>query len=202
MEEMVTTEALEREILDDARKKGEKLLKDGDAEAERLRADYAERTRKALESIAADYAARAERYRAENLARLPLEKGRMKASYVDRLLRNAAREYFGALPEERITVLLADHLAPAAALVGKAELAVRYAGISEKAARAVFARALPEARPAAFTPDADAGSAGVEASTKDRVLSVRATLELVGELLLDEKRGELAQALCAEALAL
>jgi hypothetical protein len=43
---------------------------------------------------------------------------------------------------------------------------------------------------------------GLVVAAGDGSLSIRATLDLVGERLLDEKRGELAAALCAEALAL
>jgi vacuolar-type H+-ATPase subunit E/Vma4 len=202
MEEMVSTEALENEILEDARKKGERLLKDAETEAAKIRADSGERTQGSLASVTADYTARAERYRAENLARLPLEKCRLKATFVDRLLRSAAESYLSSLSKERIALLVSSRLGLSSPLVGSAEVSVRFKGISEKEARGIMASALPSARVATILPDETLLASGLAVETASGMLRIAATLDLVGEELLDEHRGELGRALCAEALAL
>ena len=52
MEEIASTDALEKEILEDARKKGEKILRDGEAEAARIRSEFEGRSASALAALA------------------------------------------------------------------------------------------------------------------------------------------------------
>lgn len=202
MEEIVSTEALEREILEDARKKGERLLKDADAELGRITAESATRTAKALALLAAEYQARAERYQGEHRARLPLEKTRMKVKYIDRLLSSGASQYLALLPPKRASLLVSSLLGRAAALVGEREISLGYKGMDEAEARSIVGGVLPMARIVGAAVDTGLAATGIAVATRDGKLSVLATLDLIGERLLDENRGELAQALCAEALVL
>jgi hypothetical protein len=61
---------------------------------------------------------------------------------------------------------------------------------------------LPEARVLSSAKDEGLPAAGILVVSEGGRLSVRATMDLVGERLLDEHRGELARTLCGEALAL
>jgi vacuolar-type H+-ATPase subunit E/Vma4 len=202
MEEIASTDALEREILEDARRKGERILKDGDAEAQRLRSEHAEKSAKALAALTEDFRLRAERYHNENVARLPLEKGRMKATYVDRLLRAATERYLASLSEGDRAAFIEAILSRAAGLLAGGAVSVRFKGMSPAAARTSVGRALPRCTVTACDGDESLPATGVILTSADGKLSVRATMDLVGEKLLDDHRGELAAALCGEALAL
>lgn len=206
MEEMVSSDALEKEILEDARKKGERLLKDAETEKTKLRAEHEERLRAALESLGAEFRQRADRHRNENLARLPLEKGRMKASHVDSLIKSAVASYLEALPAERAGFLVSGLVAKASGILEGAELELRCKGLSPAAAEELVRSAAPGARILAARTDEGLPAWGIvalalpAAGSGSARLTVRATLDLVGERLLDRFRGELATALCAEAL--
>jgi V/A-type H+-transporting ATPase subunit E len=202
MEEIVTTEPLEKEILSDARKKAERILKDSGAEAESARRSGQERTQKALEALASDYGSKAKRYRDESLARLPLEKARIKAAHVDALLERAMGAYLASIGGAERDKLLLDLLSRGASLVGASPVSVRYCGLGRAEAEALVSRAFPKSHIASISEDASLGSAGLVAATEDGSLCARATLDLIGERLLDEDRGELAKTLCGEALAL
>lgn len=202
MEEIASTDALEKEILEDARRKGEKILRDGDAEAARIRSEFDERRDAALAALSEDFKSRTERYGNENLARLPLERGRIKATYIDRLLKSAMDQYLAGLPAERVTALVGGLLSRAAGLVGDSGVTVRFKGLDEAAARKIVAESLPRSKPLSFAEDPTLASAGLALSTEEGRLAVSATMDLVGERLLDEHRGELARTLCGEALAL
>ncbi len=202
MEEIASTDALEKEILEDARKKGEKILRDGETEAARIRAESGERSTSALSALAEDFRSRTERYEGENLARLPLERGRLKATYIDRLLRSAMDRYLAALPPDRVGDLVGGLLSRAAGLVGSSRVTVGYKGLDEATARKLVSANLPGAQAVSFAKDEGLAAAGLFVANEDSSLTVRATMDLVGERLLDEHRGELARTLCGEALAL
>lgn len=202
MEEIVTTEPLEKEILSDARKRAERILKDSGAEAESASRSGRERTDKALEALASDYASKAKRYRDESLARLPLEKARIKAAHVDALLERAMGAYLESIGGAERDKLLLELLSQAASLVGASPVAVRYAGLGKAEAEGLVSKAFPASKIASVSEDSSLGSVGLVAVTEDGSLSARATLDLIGERLLDEYRGELAKTLCGEALAL
>lgn len=202
MEEIASTDALEKEILEDARKKGEKILRDGEAEAARIRSEFEGRSASALAALAEDFRSRTDRYEGENLARLPLERGRLKATYIDRLLGAAMEHYLAALPADKVAGLVGGLLARAAGLVGDTRVTVGYKGMDEAAARSLVSANLPRARILSCAKDEGLPAAGILVVSEGGGLSVRATMDLVGERLLDEHRGELARTLCAEALAL
>lgn len=202
MEEIASTDALEKEILEDARKKGEKILRDGEAEAARIRSEFGERSASALAALAEDFRSRTERYEGENLARLPLERGRLKATYIDRLLVAAMDRYLAALPADKVAGLVGGLLSRAAGLVGESRVTVGYKGLDEAAAKSLVSATLPRARALSFAKDEALPAAGLLVVSEGGALSVRATMDLVGERLLDEHRGELARTLCGEALAL
>jgi V/A-type H+-transporting ATPase subunit E len=202
MEEIVSTEPLEKEILSDARKKAERILKDSGLELESARRSGQERTDKALEALASDYGSRAKRYRDESLARLPLEKARIKAAHVDALLKRAMGAYLESLGAAECDRLLLELLSRADSLVGSSRVSVRYRGLERAEAEGLASKAFPGSHIASISEDASLGSVGLVAATEDGNLSARATLDLIGERLLDEDRGELAKTLCGEALAL
>jgi V/A-type H+-transporting ATPase subunit E len=202
MEEIVSTEALEKEILEDARKKGERLLKDADAEIQRLKTAAAERSRLSIAALEADYASRLARYQGEAEARLPLELGRMKAAYVDALLRDAAARFALSLSAQDLGALVSSLLARASSLLGSTAVHLCCMGLDPAAASGIFAEALPQSRALSVRVDEGLSAPGLVATSEDGRLRVRATLDLVTEALLGENRGELARALCAEALAL
>lgn len=105
----------------------------------------------------------------------------------------------GGAERERLLLGLLSRAAP---LVGSAPVSVRYSGLDRAGAERLAAAAFPKSPIASISEDPSLGSAGLVAAAGDGALSARATLDLVGERLLDEDRGELARTLCGEALAL
>ena len=200
MEELVSTEALEREMLEDARRKAERILRGADEEARRISDSVGRRGEEAAAELERGYAERSARYRADAMARLPLEQARLRASYVDARLREALGAFLAALPEARVAGMARARLAAARDYLDGKELRIRRRSLSEAAARRAVASALPGARISACLEDPGLGAAGLVAEAADGSAILRATVDLAAELLLLERRGELAEALCAEAL--
>jgi vacuolar-type H+-ATPase subunit E/Vma4 len=115
MEELQSTDVLDREILEDARKKAKRILA---AAGETIAAgaqSWEKRADKDSGELKKSFAARVEKTQAELMARLPLDKRRAHSEKVEALLVSAMQEYLGALSREKILVLLEKALRRCAA---------------------------------------------------------------------------------------
>ncbi len=200
MEEIVGAEAIQGEILGDARKKAARLLDEADEESASTVAAIEGRAASVVEEVMRSSAARAARFRMETLARFPLERTRMRTAFVERALRGALGAYMRSLPEDRVADLSEAMLAEGASFLSGKDLVVHRKGISEAAAGRIASRTLSGASALVIEEDDTMSEAGLVARARDGSVVLRATMDLVEERLLDERRGELAKALCAEAL--
>jgi V/A-type H+/Na+-transporting ATPase subunit E len=202
MEEIVGSEAIQREILEDARKKAARVLEEAEAEAARNVAAMEAKAAEVVDEIVRSNEAKSARFRMETMARFPLERTRMRTAFVDGKLREAVRAYVGSLPERRVAELSESMLARGSAFFAGKAVELRRRGLSESSARGAAARALASAASVDHVEDPSLPAPGLVARVRDGSALARATMDQVEERLLDEKRGDLAAALCAGALAL
>lgn len=106
MEELRSTEILDREIQEDARKKAEKILKDADAQSERILADTSFRVEKIRKEKETFYARKIELAMRDIEAAEPLEKERFLVSFEDGAVSNAIENYMANLSEDKKLALL------------------------------------------------------------------------------------------------
>lgn len=200
MEEIVSADAIQGEILEDARKKAARVLEEAEAESARNVAAIEAKAAEVVEEIVRSNEAKSARYRMETMARFPLERTRMRTAFVDSRLREAVGAYISGIGEERVAILSEAMLAAGSSFFAGKAVELRRRGISEAAARAAATRALAKASSVTQAEDPSLSAPGLVASVADGSVLVRATMDLVEDRLLDEKRGELARALCAGAL--
>ena len=115
MEELQSTDVLDREILEDARKKARRLLAAAEETVAAASKAWEARTARDLEELRRNYAARVEQAREELMARLPLDKRRAHSEKVEALLLSAMGEYLGGLSREKLLALLEGELRRCAA---------------------------------------------------------------------------------------
>jgi vacuolar-type H+-ATPase subunit E/Vma4 len=215
MEELQSTEVLDREILEDARRKAQRLLKTADETAASATASWAKKTERALVKLRKNYERRLEQSREEIMARLPLDKRRSRLEKIESLLQNAAGTYLGALPREKILSLLKTELAKRIAEISCGEvpdaalsagpLTVSSRGLEPEELKALLDVVLPgaawvSASEGANLPDVPGGFPAIRIDGP----AWRATVSVESEVkaLLLDKRAELAEALIgAEVLA-
>lgn len=106
MEELKTTETLDREILEDARKKAYKILKTADDTIAAQDRDWKKKTGDAIDSIRKAYAARTKKTEDETLARLPLDKRRLRSEYAEALLGKASEDFLRGRKREGLLEIL------------------------------------------------------------------------------------------------
>jgi vacuolar-type H+-ATPase subunit H len=199
MEEIVSADAIQAEIVEDARKKAARILEEADEESARTVAAIEGKAVSVVEEIMRTSAARAARFRMETMARLPLERTRMRTAFVETRLREALVSYMASFPEDRIAALAEEMLARGAPFFAGKAVSLARRGVSEAAARAIAERSLP-ASTVEITEDEAPRKPGLVARARDGSVTLWATMDLVEDRLLDAYRGDLSRALCADAL--
>ncbi|MDA8410186.1 MAG: hypothetical protein M0001_07325, partial [Treponema sp.] len=140
------------------------------------------------------------RNHAEMLARIPLEKIRYRTALVDGRVRKALGEWFGGMGEDRIATLLEEHMKASAAIFNGRAVNIRYKGLSKARAMSTVQKALGVPEPSEAIEDPKLAATGLVVHSADGKMTLRATMDLIESDLFDRQRGELARALCAEAL--
>ncbi|MDR1058474.1 MAG: ATPase [Treponema sp.] len=214
MEELHNTEVLDREILEDARKKAHRILKAAEDTVKEQTAAWEKKTRQELETLRRQYAERLERSREEILARLPLDKRRLRSEAMEFLLRRGMKQFLEELSRESLLSVLTGELR--FRLEACAELdretqrpRILYRGLSAAEALGIFKQlglipaaeqppaAEEEQRPAEDLAFIHGGSLpGVLIETPQVRISV--SVDAAAETLLEDKRAELAAALLGE----
>jgi hypothetical protein len=110
MEELHSTEVLDREILEDARKRAFRILKSAEDAAGAVAAKWKKQTGRELEALKKNYAQRLGTAREEIMAVLPLDKKRRRSERGERLLHDQMAAFLGGLDRESLKRLLEGEL--------------------------------------------------------------------------------------------
>jgi hypothetical protein len=111
MEELRSTEVLDKEILEDARRKAQRLLSAADEAAAQSAAVWEKKTKTLIAKAKKRYAAKLEESRKEIMARFPLDKWRCRLAQIEIFLNSAMDDYIAGLSRDRILGLLEKELA-------------------------------------------------------------------------------------------
>jgi V/A-type H+-transporting ATPase subunit E len=110
MEELRSTEILDKEIEADARKKAEKILARAEEESSAILSDVTRRVEEASKKKEAFYSEKLSQIEKSVEESLPLEKGRFLVSFYDQEVSKAFNEYFESLGEEKRLALIEKKL--------------------------------------------------------------------------------------------
>ncbi|AEH40468.1 hypothetical protein TPCCA_0530 [Treponema paraluiscuniculi Cuniculi A] len=202
MEELRSTEVLERDIYAEARKRADHILSCARADCAQLEAHASARVQDITRAVEQLFAQRIAAYERNAQAVIPLERIRQTIRAVDTRVQRALASYFEKIGEEKRLRVLARLLERYAPLIGEQKITVRFFGYCESRVRDLLNQALPRAVLRSLTPfdKAEAWRAqcsdGLTIETEDGTLQCRGTIEEICAQLLSEKRQELACALC------
>jgi len=135
MEEIKGTEALEREILEDAAKKAERIVKKAKEEAERLKANSAETLDGMIAELEARKLEKIAQLRRETFSKMPLEKTRLRARFIDAALRNSVEKFMDALDEAKLGAWCLSGLKKRSNLLTGRKLRMSHRGIDASSLR-------------------------------------------------------------------
>lgn len=202
MEELRSTDILDKEIQDDARKKAEKILKNADVQGQQILADvetWLESAKKDRESY---YSQKAAQFKKDLDSSLPLEKSRFLVSYISSSVASAINDYLKTISQEKriqlvLTMLnrfesLTDGKSFEAAVYGfNLDLAKNELNKNNKLHISSFL-ATEFAKTGEVAVDGIEIHEGIILVSDDKVVKIRLTLEELFSELIDKYRNELA----------
>ena len=107
MQELRSTDILDKEIQADARKKAERMLAKADSDCAKLRASVDTDIEKAAEEKQEFFAHKLDAFEKDRMAVVPLEKERFKVSFIQNAVIQNINKYLEALTEEKRLTLVA-----------------------------------------------------------------------------------------------
>ena len=194
MEEIRGTEALEREILEDARKRADRIIRKAEENARLLGAQTEQRIKEATAALLSEYQIKKRTAELEMLSRLPLEKARLDILYRDEILRKALKEALASMNPRLFGLWCVKRLVCQVELVRKSPAKVLVHGLDSETMRdigALFGQGSDISIEEAPTMKVR----GLIVEPMDASYRISITENDLLEWLLDEKRGELAAAL-------
>lgn len=197
MEELQSTEALDREILEDARKKAFKILKTAGETEAASQAAWDRKLEKTLAEAGENYRRREDRERREIMARLPLDERRIRSEKIEHFLSGAMDDFLRSLDRGKILSVLEKELsARLAACDAQGPCVFRYRGL-EPDELAALVKKLPDPGRVSLTEDPLYAAAGsLPAAALDFPdLRISFSVDAAAGSLLSDSRAELAAAL-------
>jgi len=204
MDELRSAEILDREILEDARKKAESALLDADEECKKILASVDAKVQAAQKEKETEYSKKIALFIRDREAILPLEKKRYLVSFEDSAVINALNDYLKSLSSEKRLDLLKNLLSGFALIIKEKKLKAVAFGIAVEDAQNILESAFGTSVPCtqiAFEKTGETAVDGIEIregiiiEAEDGSIRIRATLDEVILELLDTYRYELTSAI-------
>ena len=193
MEEIKGTEALEREILEDAAKRAERIVRKAGEEAESLKRRSAQELDAKIAALERDKADKIAAMRRETFSKLPLEKTRQKARFIDVALKDSVRQALAGMDGEKLGSWCLSALKARMSALGGRKITLRHKGLGSAALGGMAA--LLGAALVSSAEDPALPARGIAVSAADGSMTAQLDEALLEDILLDEARGELAAAL-------
>jgi V/A-type H+-transporting ATPase subunit E len=206
MEELRSTEILDKEIQEDARKKADRILKNADSDAARIASDVQTRIAAARQEREAACKKRIEAGQRDADAAVPLEKERFLVSFEDKAIMTAIEEYYAALPEKKQLALIRNLLKQFKGILNGKQGNLCFNGFTEKAIRKLIQDELGTSFILSMTEIEDTHAAekevyrGMVIETGDGSIRCRVTIPEIFAAVIDSNRYELVEALFGDAL--
>jgi len=199
METVKTSEALEKQILDDARAKARRIREAAEKERAAILAEVERRDAEEVNRLEAAGNARLLALRADLEASLPLELKRLRLDFFQKAVEEALEQLFRSLEAGELDRVLGGLVARAAFAFINQHLVVRCSGISPEEGRRIVtanvAGALVDESTALDGEQAADAGTGLFVETADGSRRLRATLKELTSLLLEEHREQLVREL-------
>ena len=198
MKEFRSTEILDKEIQEDARRKAEKLLKRADIDGQRI-IDETESRIKTVEAEKKElYTERLKNYSNDLDASLPLEKERFLVSFQNSIIIDATKKYISSLPENQKEQLVEQLLIHYKPYLENKKISVQYTGFSKASVQTLIEKNIGKQMVSAITERKKTGTDfedGLYIETEDKSVLCRATLAELLNGVMDTNRFELANTL-------
>ena len=210
MQELRSTEILDKEILEDAQKKVQKILKNSESECRSIMSSVDDKVTKTVEEKEAALISKLESIKTNLNASLPLEKERFQVSFVENLIITRIRDYLKSLSQEKRIQLVLEKIKTIKtdeyvnSLLKEKSFTAYVYGFDikkvEKALNYILGKRLLACKPTDFgklilEDEILEINEGIILESQDKEVRFRMTLTEVVEELLNNNREELAETL-------
>ena len=206
MDILKTSDALESQIIEDARAKARRILESADKECAAIRAEAERAAKEQVDGRQAGIDGQIAGLRQELTASLPLDFMRTRLAFIQQTVDHSLQELFDKLPGAELARVIGKMLGRAAFAFKDAHVIVSFAGMSADEAKRVVAASVPGVTIESVTQlPADAAKAagkGIILQTSDKGRRYRGTLNEMRNLLMEEYREELVAALLGKDVSL
>lgn len=195
MEELRSTDILDREILEDARKKVQRILESSIQEVEKIQESTKNRIQKILEEKKLFYTEKLARYEKDLKSSVPFERQRYAINFVMTSVRDAIKTYILDLQIQKKVQLIDRLLQRYAPVFADKKISVQYAGFDEQSVKKILNNYFSAKALIDCTKNDVTDFEGVIIESEDKKILCRATIqELIIEIT-DQYREELAHTL-------
>lgn len=195
MEELRSTDILDREILEDARKKVQRILESSIQEVEKIQESTKNRIQKILEEKKLFYTEKLARYEKDLKSSVPFERQRYAINFVMTSVRDAIKTYILDLQIQKKVQLIDRLLQRYAPVFADKKISVQYAGFDEQSVKKILNNYFSVKALIDCTKNDVTDFEGVIIESEDKKILCRATIqELIIEIT-DQYREELAHTL-------
>ena len=200
MEELQSTEILDREILEDARKKALRILKAADETMQAQTTEWERKTSAGIDELDKKYREQKEAESEKVMARLPIDKLRAKVEKIESLLESAVEDWYKGLSRQQVLGLLkseiSKRLAQCEGIVNTDGKRAFFSGLDRKEAEETL-KAVKVTCNIEEVPSIDRYPSITLETGEVRII---ASIQKMIDFILQEKREELVEALVGRAL--
>ena len=203
MEELKSTEALDREILEDAREKALKIVLSTEETIKAHNLNWDKKLESALDSARKGYDERSLKIEGEIFARLPLDQKRRRSEAAENILLKAMDDFLRSLPRDKLLLILEKELlgrlkswAGGGMEIIKENVSVRYSNMDSSEAELIL-RKIPDSGNWEIKKDSVFHEfPSITINTPS--MKINASVETAAAAILKAKRAELASALLSD----
>ena len=195
MEELRSTDILDKEIQNDARKKAESILEQGKKKAQEILAQTQGRLDAAKEQKEKFYAAKEEKIQRDSDASLPLEKGRFLVSFIGSSIDQAIADYLGGLSADKRLALVSKILDGKDELLKGKKFSAKVCGFERDEAKKAIEKKLGSELLSCEKIQNENLPEGVLLESEDKSVKIRLTIEEIISEAKDKHYQEMAAAL-------
>ncbi len=206
MEVLKTSDELEKQILEDARKKASRILESTEKECAQIRLEWEKKLQDDARRMEEDNTRRIAALKQELAATLPLDRMRERLSYIEKTLVGKLKECFEGLTEKETSDVFTVLIRRVASIFPGKRIMAYVGGIGDGEAKKMLTAFIPSAVVIGIKPLAEASvgmvgeailpvSRGIVLESEDKRILYRGTFDELARLLLDEKRDALMESL-------